>query len=116
MQFEFPELALLVFPLWLAFRRWGRARGVTGWLRLALVAVLLFALTGPRLDVGGHGVDVIVVAEGDRLDRVGPDDGVFGELMAGGTVLVNTKGHVAIMAATAVLAVIECLHGVVAGG
>ena len=24
MQFEFPELALLAFPLWLAFRRWGR--------------------------------------------------------------------------------------------
>lgn len=64
--FEYPELALLAIPLGLAYRRWGRARGVTGWLRLAILAVLLLALTGPGLNLGGKGVDIIVLADRSR--------------------------------------------------
>jgi len=63
MQFEFPELLILSIPIWLLYRRFGRAKGVTGWLRIALLVVLVFALSGPRINVGGRGVDVVVVAD-----------------------------------------------------
>ena len=65
-QFYFPELFLLAIPLWFVFRRWGRVSGTTGWLRLALLVLLLLALTGPRLNVGGQGIDVVVVADRSR--------------------------------------------------
>ncbi len=65
-QFQYPELFLLAIPLWLAYRRWGRVSGVTGWLRLVLLVVLLLALTGPKLNVGGRGLDVIVIADRSR--------------------------------------------------
>ncbi|MFT4558280.1 MAG: VWA domain-containing protein [Planctomycetales bacterium] len=63
MQFEFPELLILSIPIWFLYRRFGRAKGVTGWLRIALLVVLVFALSGPRINVGGRGVDVVVVAD-----------------------------------------------------
>jgi uncharacterized membrane protein len=63
MQFEFPELLILAIPAWLLFRRVDDSRGVTKWLRLTLLPVLLLALTGPRINVGGSGVDVVVVAD-----------------------------------------------------
>ena len=63
MQFEFPELLILSIPVWFLFRRFGQAKGVTGWLRIALLVVLVFALSGPRINVGGRGVDVVVVAD-----------------------------------------------------
>lgn len=63
MQFEFPELLILAIPIWFLYRRFGQATGITGWLRGALLVVLLAALSGPRLNVGGRGVDVVVVAD-----------------------------------------------------
>lgn len=63
MQFEFPELLILSIPVWFLYRRFGQARGVTGWLRIALLVVLVVALSGPRINVGGRGVDVVVVAD-----------------------------------------------------
>ena len=65
-QFLYPELFLLAIPLWFAYRRWGRAPGVTGWLRLGILAALLVALTGPMVNLGGRGIDVIVVADRSR--------------------------------------------------
>ena len=64
--FQYPELFLLAIPLWFAYRRWGRARGATGWLRLATIVILLIALTGPRLNLGGRGVDIIAVIDRSR--------------------------------------------------
>src|SRR5258708_26427920 len=62
-RFLFPELFLLAIPMWFAYRRWGRAHGTTGFLRIALLVLLLLALTGPQVNFGGKGIDVIVIAD-----------------------------------------------------
>jgi Mg-chelatase subunit ChlD len=66
LHFRYPELLLLAAPVAWAFWRWGRTRGVTGWLRAIVVGLLLFAVTGPELRTGGRGMDVIVVADRSR--------------------------------------------------
>lgn len=66
LRFAYPELFLLAIPLWFAYRRWGRAPGFTGVLRLSLLATMLVALAGPELNIGGRGLDVIVVADRSR--------------------------------------------------
>ncbi len=65
-QFQYPEFFLLAIPLWFAFRRWGRAAGMTGWLRAAILVVLLLTLTGPEWNLGGKGIDIIIVADRSR--------------------------------------------------
>lgn len=65
-QFQYPELLLLAIPLGFAYRRWGQARGMTGVLRVTLLLLLLLALTGPRWNLGGEGIDVVVVADRSR--------------------------------------------------
>jgi len=65
-QFQYPELFLLAIPLWFAFRRWGWTSGVTGRLRLAMLVALLLAITGPKLNLGGRGIDVVVLADRSR--------------------------------------------------
>ncbi len=65
-RFLFPQLFLLAIPVWFAYRRWGRAPGIAGGLRCALLAVLLLALTGPQINRGGQGLDLVVVADRSR--------------------------------------------------
>ncbi len=65
-EFRYPEFLLMAVPLGFAFYRWGRVRGVTGGLRAAVLVVLLVALTVPLLNVGGRGIDVIVIADRSR--------------------------------------------------
>ena len=65
-QFQYPELFLLAIPLAFAFQRWGVARGMTGGLRVLLLVLLLLALTGPRWNLGGEGIDIVVVADRSR--------------------------------------------------
>ena len=65
-QFQFPELFLLAIPLAFAYRRWGMARGFIGVLRVTLLVLLLLALTGPRWNLGGEGIDIVVVADRSR--------------------------------------------------
>jgi hypothetical protein len=65
-RFQYPELGLLVIPAWFAYRRWGRVPGVTGWLRLVLAVLLIVGLMGPEMNLGGKGIDVIVVADRSR--------------------------------------------------
>src|SRR5690242_8610238 len=65
-RFLYPELFLLAIPLWFVYRRWGKATGVTGGLRLAILAVLLVALSGPEINLGGKGIDIVVVADRSR--------------------------------------------------
>lgn len=62
-RFLFPELFLLAIPLGFAYWRWGRAAGITGALRIALLLVLLLILTGPQVNFGGRGIDLIIVAD-----------------------------------------------------
>ena len=64
--FRYPELFLLVVPVAWAFWRWGAMRGVTGWLRASVAFLLLLAITGPEVRLGGRGMDVIVVADRSR--------------------------------------------------
>jgi len=75
------SFVLLPVPLYLGLRRWGRTAGVTRWLRLALVAVVLLALASPRWNIGGKGIDVIVVADRSR-SLPGKADGEIRELIA----------------------------------
>jgi Mg-chelatase subunit ChlD len=65
-RFLYPELFLLAIPMWFAYRRWGRAAGVTGVLRVALLVLLLVAIAGPQVNWEGHGIDVIIVADRSR--------------------------------------------------
>ncbi len=69
-QFDYPEAFLLALPLWFAMRRWGwthdGVHGVTNWLRLAIMLLLLTALAIPRLNLSGEGMDIIVVADRSR--------------------------------------------------
>jgi uncharacterized membrane protein len=65
-RFLFPELFLLAIPMWFAWRRWGRAQGMTGALRIALLVVLLVAITAPQINLGGKGIDIVVVADRSR--------------------------------------------------
>ncbi len=65
--FHYPEFFLLLIPLGLAFHRWGRTKDrVTGGLRLLLALLLLLAITGPEINLGGEGLDVIVVVDRSR--------------------------------------------------
>ena len=64
--FQFPELLLLAIPMWIIYHRWCRASGVTGWLRLLIMAMFFLALSGPEYDVGGRGMDVVLVADRSR--------------------------------------------------
>lgn len=58
--------AVLAIPVLLFLWPWIRRDGMTGVLRLCIVSLLLFALTGPVWNLGGTGVDVIVVADRSR--------------------------------------------------
>jgi len=76
LHFRYPELLLVAVPVAWAFRRWGAARGVTGWLRGAVAALLLLAITGPEVRMGGRGMDVIVVADRSRSMTAGAAENV----------------------------------------
>lgn len=65
-RFQYPELFLLGVPLWMLYQKWGSTSGPTGWVRFAMASVLWLALTGPEINVGGRGIDVIVVADRSR--------------------------------------------------
>jgi len=75
--FQYPEVLLLAIPVGIAYSRLSRATGVTAWLRIALLAALVTALAGPRLDLGGKGIDVIVVADRSRSMPPAAQDGVL---------------------------------------
>src|SRR5262245_48065842 len=65
-RFLYPELFLLAIPLAFVWRRSIGARGVTGALRIVLAAVLLTGLAGPQVNLGGKGIDVVVVVDRSR--------------------------------------------------
>ena len=64
--FESPELLLLGIPLWLIYRRYSYSPGVTGGLRIAILALLLLCLAGPYWKVGGQGLDVVLILDRSR--------------------------------------------------
>ncbi len=56
----------LAVPFIMFLLPWFRQARVTGAIRLALICLLLFALTGPRWNRGGDGIDVVVIADRSR--------------------------------------------------
>lgn len=76
LRFDYPELFLLAIPVGFLFWKVGRVRGVTSWLRAAILVVLVFAMTGPRLNIGGRGIDVIIVADRSRSLPGGAHDNI----------------------------------------
>ena len=72
LEFEAPAVLALALPLGWVYWQWFRVRGVTGWLRGVLLLLLVVALAGPRVDIGGEGLDVVVVV--DRSRSVSPEN------------------------------------------
>ena len=93
MQFEFPELLILFIPVWFLYRRFGQAKGVTGWLRVALLITLVIALSGPRINVGGRGVDVVMVADRSLSQSAQARDNIR-------EIILNLQDHVTTSATT----------------
>lgn len=65
-EFRYPELFLLIVPLGILFYKIGWVKGTTGILRASLLVVLVTTLTVPMLNLGGRGIDIIVVADRSR--------------------------------------------------
>lgn len=59
----YPELLLLLAPLWAAHRRWGGGATWTGALRGLILALLCLAAAGPYLPLADPGHDVVVVVD-----------------------------------------------------
>jgi len=74
--FLYPELLLLAIPVGFIYWRWARARGVTGAIRVGLLALLLIALAGPQMDLGGKGLDVVVIVDRSRSMPAGADENI----------------------------------------
>jgi len=62
-EFAYPEMLLLGLPLWYCFTQWGKTKGLTGWLRIAVAVLLLLALAGPSVRSTGEGIDVVVLVD-----------------------------------------------------
>ncbi|MEZ6057796.1 MAG: VWA domain-containing protein, partial [Planctomycetaceae bacterium] len=56
----------LIFPLAMFLKPWLAEAGMTGALRMAVALLLLFALTGPEWNLGGTGIDVVIVVDRSR--------------------------------------------------
>jgi Mg-chelatase subunit ChlD len=56
----------LAVPIGMALIPWFKHAGMTGAIRLAIVSLLLVGLTGPEWNLGGKGIDVIIVADRSR--------------------------------------------------
>lgn len=65
-EFYYPELLLVGIPMAFAFWRFARWGKATNWIRAGMALLLLLALAGPLYNLGGEGVDVIVVADRSR--------------------------------------------------
>ncbi|WP_166824569.1 vWA domain-containing protein [Thalassoroseus pseudoceratinae] len=66
LRFHFPECFLLAIPLAWVYWRWCRpvdGDRVTEAVRIGLLLLLLLAFTGPEVNLGGLGLDVVVVAD-----------------------------------------------------
>ncbi|MFV0446482.1 MAG: VWA domain-containing protein [Planctomycetaceae bacterium] len=63
----------LIVPIGLWLRPWIQRAGMTGLLRLGVLTLLLLALTGPEWDLGGNGIDIVVVADRSRSMPVGAE-------------------------------------------
>jgi len=62
----YPELLLIGIPLAFVFWKFARMGRATAWLRGLMVLLLVLAVAGPLYNLGGEGVDVIVVADRSR--------------------------------------------------
>ncbi len=63
MTFERPELLLLILPTLAVYWRLARVRGVTGWLRVVCLALLVTTIAGPKIVRESTGADVIVIVD-----------------------------------------------------
>jgi Mg-chelatase subunit ChlD len=66
MSLVMPQVLLLLVPLGLFVWRQGWVRGLAGWLRVAVMLLLTFALAGPELHLKRAGSDVVVVVDRSR--------------------------------------------------
>ncbi len=92
----------IIVPLAFCIRPWLKQTGVTGALRILIVLLLLLALTGPEWNLGGQGIDVVLVVDRSRSLPQGARDNieeliqnVVGNRAAGDRVAVVTFGSTA---------------------
>src|SRR6056297_3513529 len=62
----YPELLLIAFPIAFLFWRFNRYGKATTTIRAIIALLLIVAIAGPLYNLGGEGVDVIVVADRSR--------------------------------------------------
>lgn len=65
-EFYYPELLLVGVPLAFLFWRYARSGPATTVIRALVALLLLFAIAGPLRNLGGRGIDVLVVADRSR--------------------------------------------------
>ena len=65
-EFYYPELLLVGVPLAFLFWRYARSGPATTVIRALVALLLLFAIAGPLRNLGGRGIDVLVVAAGQQ--------------------------------------------------
>jgi uncharacterized membrane protein len=66
MDFQYPELLLLAIPVGYLYYRFGRVKGITGALRVVILLLLILTIAGPRWNLSGTGIDVMIVADHSR--------------------------------------------------
>ena len=65
-EFYYPELLLVGIPLAILLWRYARQGKATTWVRAGIAILLILAFAGPLYNLGGKGIDVIVVADRSR--------------------------------------------------
>lgn len=76
MRFLYPEFVLVAIPLYYLYARFLRAPGITGWLRVLALGLLVLTLMGPEVNFAGRGIDIVVVADRSRSLPTGSNERV----------------------------------------
>ena len=71
--FLFPELLLLIVPLFILYKWRGRTAGLGGFVRIVILLAIVLIAAVPLAPIGGAGADIIVVA--DRSQSMPADSG-----------------------------------------
>lgn len=73
-QLTYPELLLLVIPLLVLYRKFGYVPGPTGWLRGALILMIVFAATLPRINLTTDGTDLVIIVDRSKSMPAGAEE------------------------------------------
>lgn len=72
--FAYPEILLLAIPLLVLYRKFGYVKGPTGWLRVALVLLLVLTASLPRIRLTTQGTDLVIIVDRSRSMPAGTEE------------------------------------------